>query len=295
MEYEGFKPEGGEEGEDEFAYSRMMEPASFPFMDLAYEKIVAPPPPVFPVTTINGLTYAEESGLSGFFHIPADPSGAVGTTHVCHVVNTSIDCDTKAGATATGFPQSLAGFFTSLSPENGTFDPKLLWDEYESRFVAITLVRTATSDGDAADISRILLAVSATSDPTGTWYYQGIDVKQTIASNDCWFDYPGFAIDDKAIYITGNYFRFSNNADCDASDVVIIDKGVSGGIYDGTVSANEDPATNSDFDIYNPVIKSRGWIECFHPTSPHLRYPSDKYGNLVIRLFRTLWCWNRIY
>lgn len=255
--YEGFKPEESEDQTERSMIPQLNFSQKYPFFNLIQHQ-PSTAPPVFPISTINGITYDENGTTSGSFNIPADPSGAVGTTHICHVVNNCIDCDTKAGATATGFPQSLANFFTSLSPENGTFDPKIIWDQYESRFVAITLVKTTVAGGDPADISRLLIAVSATADPTGTWYFQAIDVSQIISSNDCWFDYPGLAVDNQAIYITGNYFRFSNNADCGASDVVIIDKGTTGGLYAGTVSNDENPATNAAFNIYNPVNEEGG-------------------------------------
>lgn len=206
--------------------------------------------PILTGVSISGLDFDTDASLSGFYHIPPDPSGAVGTTHLCHVVNTSIDCHTKAGASVSGFPQELEDFYASLAPENDSFDPKILWDQYENRFVAITLVKTTSPD-----TSRILLAVSATADPTGTWYYQAIDAKKTISSNTCWFDYPGFAVDEQAIYVTGNYFRFSNNASCGQSHVLIIDKGLSGGIYSGTTSADDDPSTNSNFDFYHPATE----------------------------------------
>lgn len=201
-------------------------------------------PSTMNATSISGVDFDDNNTYNGSYYIPPDPSGAVGTTHVCHVVNALISCHTKAGAQASGFPDDLKGFFTTLNPENATFDPKILWDQYENRFVAITLVKTAT-------ISRILLAVSATADPTGTWYFQAIDAALSISSVDCWFDYPGFAVDDKAIYITGNYFQFSGGNFCD-NRIIIIDKGVSGGIYSGVTSNDEDPTTNADFNIYDP-------------------------------------------
>ena len=206
---------------------------------------------------ISGLSFDVEASLSGVYHIPPDPSGAVGTSHVCHVVNTAIHCHNKTtGVAATGFPKSMSSFFTSLSPANAGFDPKILWDQYEGRFVVVHLVKTQTSNGDPSNSSRTLLAVSDGADPTGTWNFQAIDNEKSIGGNDCWFDYPGLGIDDEAIYITGNYFRLSNNASCSNSEVIIIDKGVTGGIYNGTVSADEDPATNSDFAIYHPKTEA---------------------------------------
>ncbi len=206
--------------------------------------------PVVAGTTINGLDFDTDATLSGFYHIPPDPSGAVGTNHVCHVVNTSIQCHTKAGAVVAGFPQELEDFFSPLNPENDTFDPKILWDQYENRFVVVTLVKTTSPN-----VSRVLLAVSATTDPAGSWYYQAIDADLNIGGNDCWFDYPGFAVDEEAIYLTGNYFRFDNNGYC-AAIVGIVDKGTSSGIYAGTTSADEDPTTNSDFNLYRPSAEA---------------------------------------
>ncbi|MEL6944165.1 MAG: hypothetical protein AAFO82_16010, partial [Bacteroidota bacterium] len=202
-------------------------------------------------TTINGLSFQTDANTSGFYHIPPDPSGAVGTTHVCHVVNTSIHCHTKEGVAASGFPQSMSTFFSSLSPQNVGFDPKILWDQYENRFVVVNLILEATSSGDPANVSRVLIAVSEGADPTGTWHFQAIDAAQTINSTESWFDYPGFAVDEEAVYITGNYFTFSNNASI-GQRLIIIDKGVSGGIYDGTTSADENPATNSNFNLIDP-------------------------------------------
>lgn len=204
----------------------------------------------------EGISFNTDAIVSGFFHIPPDPSGAVGESHVGHVVNTSISFHTKSGVQVAGFPQSLQNFFTPLAPENGTFDPKILWDQYEDRFVVVTLVRTQTSAGAPSSLSRVLIAVSETSDPAGNWHFQAINAEQNIASNACWFDFPGFAVDDKAIYLSGNYFRLSDDASCNSSRFIIIDKGVSGGIYAGTTSTNEDPTTNGDFKIIDPVILS---------------------------------------
>ena len=192
-------------------------------------------------TNINGYDFDDNGSLVGSYSIPADPSGAVGTTHVGHVVNVGVSFHTKAGVQLAGYPKSLRTFFTSLGPRTNTFDPKILWDQYENRWVIVTLEKTST-------ISRLLIAVSATADPAGTWYYQAINA----VDGGCWFDYPGFAIDDKAIYITGNYFNLANNSYCN-TQVVIVDKGVSGGIYAGVTSMNESLVTNPDFNIFNPI------------------------------------------
>lgn len=205
-------------------------------------------------TTITGLDFDSQGAVSGFYKIPPDVHGAAGTSHVGYVVNTAIDFYTTGGISAAGFPQSLKTFFNPLSPATDTFDPKILWDQYEDRWLVVTLEKD-----NASNLSKIFIAVSATADPTGSWYFQAIDAAQMIGANDCWFDYPGFAVDEEAIYVTGNYFKFSDNFSCSSSQVLIIDKGLSGGFYDGIVLANDDPASSGGaFTFYDPKIEAGG-------------------------------------
>jgi hypothetical protein len=110
----------------------------------------------------------------------------------------------------------IGSFFESLTPTTGTFDPKVIYDQYASRFVVVTLERVGTVDGSPSNISRILLAVSDDSDPNGTWYYHAIDSKLTIGATDSWADYPGFAVDEEAVYVTANMFRFSGGFSLDS-------------------------------------------------------------------------------
>lgn len=224
-------------------------PASIPLSpDLLFGEFSPPPSG----TSISGLNFTTEAALSGFYHIPPDVHGGASPSHLGYVVNTSIDFYTKGGSGVTGYPEELEAFFSSLNPQTDTFDPKIIWDEYENRWVVITLDRVVSPD-----VSKVYVAVSATADPTGSWYFQSIDASQTLSGNDCWFDYPGFAVDEEAIYITGNYFRFSDNGSCNSSQVLIIDKGVSGGLYAGTVLANDDPASSGGaFLFYDPKVET---------------------------------------
>jgi len=128
--------------------------------------------------------------------------------------------------------------FLPKSPANQTFDPKVLYDQYEDRFLVITLESVNTGVA-LDDNSAVLLAVSATGDPTGTWYFTRIDVDEVIGGFDSWFDYPGFAIDEEAIYISGNMFRFASTGPQfpNGTRLVIIDKGITNGFYDNDTAA----------------------------------------------------------
>ncbi|MGA7838024.1 MAG: T9SS type A sorting domain-containing protein [Ignavibacteriaceae bacterium] len=175
-------------------------------------------------TTYTGLNFDNEKASSGYYHIPPDPNGAVGTTHLVSIVNTSIQFFTKDGSLLTtkhlgkNGTTATGSFFESLSPQTGTFDPKVIWDQYSNRFIVVAL-ETTTSPGNT---SRILLAVSENEDPTGLWYFTAINSKINIGGNS-YADFPGLAVDDKAIYVTANMFKFSDGTNS-GSRVWIIDK-----------------------------------------------------------------------
>ncbi len=162
----------------------------------------------------NGSTVVFDAGgqlenmnnTDGGLFVPADSHGAAGPNHVMNAINASIEAYNKNGGG--GVSTSLQSFFSPLFPVNATFDPKIIYDQFSQRWLVVTLERTDTSQGDPSNTSRVLLAVSENSDPNGLWNMVGIDTKLNIAGIDYWFDYPGIAVDEEAIYLTGNMFEF---------------------------------------------------------------------------------------
>jgi hypothetical protein len=148
--------------------------------------------------TIETINFDADATNSGFYHIPPDPIGAAGPNHVVNVVNTSIEWYTKAGVQQNS--ESLADFFTSLSPATNTFDPKVIYDQYAGRFLVVTLEVVDNGANELTNVSSIFVAVSDDSNPNGTWYFTSIDAKEDISSNDHWADYPGFAVGENAVY-----------------------------------------------------------------------------------------------
>ena len=206
-----------------------------------------PPTPLVPpfVSTFDSTDFDDNPPLnSGSIFIPPDPIGAVGPSHVANVVNTTIRFHTKGGTTT--FHSGLASFFASLGPLTPTFDPKIIYDQFAQRFVVVTLERTDVLLGDAADTSRILVAVSDDSDPNGTWHMASINSATMIGGVDHWADYPGFAVDEEAVYITNNMFSFfSSGGSFGGVRLWVIDKfaGAGGGFYGGgtTMVSTFDP------------------------------------------------------
>jgi hypothetical protein len=176
----------------------------------------------------------------GYLFIPPDPIAAAGPNHVVSVVNCLIEWRPKTGAAGT--VQSLQSFFAPLTPANSLFDPKVIYDQYAGRFLVVALEVVDGAIPIASTSSRILLAVSQTSDPTAGWWFTAIDAKITLNFGPpvngplpLWADYPGIGLDDKAVYITTNYFLFAATgySYSAGSRLRIVDKGISGGFYSG--------------------------------------------------------------
>lgn len=126
--------------------------------------------------------------------IPPDVNGAPGPEHLMVTLNTQVRIQHRDGTEISTV--SLGVFWASL-PGSGTFDPKIQYDFEEDRWVFVTCA------GSQPGSSRIYMGVSATSDPTGTWYlYSYIADPQNVV----WFDYPSMGFNSKWIVVSGNMF-----------------------------------------------------------------------------------------
>ncbi len=164
----------------------------------------------------EALNFDVDAALTGVYQIPPDPIGAAGPAHVLSVVNSSIQWFTKGGTLQNSqrlgrnSSTHVGSFFEPLVPVNRLYDPKAIYDQHAGRFLVVALERQDDGLGDPVDSSRILLAVSDDSDPNGTWYYHAINSNITISGDPTWADYPGFSIDEEAVYITNNMFTYAD-------------------------------------------------------------------------------------
>jgi len=207
---------------------------------------------------VDAFNFDTNAALTGFVFIPPDPMVSVGLNHVLNIGNVAIEWRSKAGPSSGLVQQSLQTFFSVLPGPSTpvlpnetlgsfTFDPKCIYDQYADRFIVIALEQWDIVDGDPSDESRILVAVSKTSDPNDGWWYQAIYSKIAIGGSQTWADFPGIAIDDKAIYITANMFEFqSYPAIASASRLWIINKTP---FYDG-------PNQSAVVTVHNPYLSA---------------------------------------
>ncbi len=142
--------------------------------------------------------------------IPPDTMGAVGPLHLVETLNSEVGFFNKStGALISNV--SLQTFWSSLGtgsgqPDYSPFDPKVIYDQHSGRFIAVTM------GGSSSPNSWLMLAVSATSDPTGTWYKWAIDADTDGGAQlfNNWADYPGFGVDANYVYVTANMFSNTN-------------------------------------------------------------------------------------
>ncbi|MEY4177482.1 MAG: Serine-aspartate repeat-containing protein precursor [Planctomycetota bacterium] len=225
-------------------------------------------------TTIEAVNFDQNAfNNGGNPGVPPDTHGTVGPGHVLNVTNQSIEWYTKSGIQHAS--TSLTNFFRPLQPAGslGPFDPKALYDHYSNRYVVLALEYLDTSFGDSVNSSRMMLAVSDDSDPNGTWHYQSINTILNINGAPQWLDYPGFALDEEAIYVTGNMFTFgTSTAAQGGSRLWIVDKGVGkGGLYEGGRSAAN---------VYNPAGTAAGVTGPGFTLQPAFMYtPGPSFGN----------------
>lgn len=128
---------------------------------------------------------------------PPDPHLAVGPDHVMATVNGGLAAFTKAGALLWQAPiEGSGGFWGAQGAGGFVFDPEVVFDPIDQRFMAMACERTNNH-------SYFVYALSATADPTGTWYKYRFDVT-ALAGND--IDSPNMAVDEQAVYLTADFF-----------------------------------------------------------------------------------------
>ena len=251
-------PEISAGGEYNLMLQKAIREGKIDFFKTTVNKKFDQPPSVTTISPFDGPNFDTNPTYNGGFrYIPPDPIAAAGTDRVISVVNCLIECRNKTTG-AQNWIDDLKGFFTSLSPATATFDPKVIYDQYENRFVVVTLEAVnAGTNPNAGNTSKIFLAVSKTSTPatatSADWYYTSINAKQTIGGFDHFADFPGFAIDEEAVYVCTNMFAHTGGSTTFQNRLWIVDKGVSSGFYGGgtaTVSSAINFITASGASFY---------------------------------------------
>jgi hypothetical protein len=192
--------------------------------------------------TLGPVVGASFEGIGFTGYDPPDPVLAAGPTNIVEAVNLSIRITDKAGTLQ--YENTLAGWFSGVTPPANMTDPKVVFDPLGQRFIVLVLGSDQT-----AQISSYLIAVSQSSNAMGNWYLYKLDAKANGTENSgTWADFPGLGFDSTAVYVTSNQYTFTTPKTFQYAKLRIIDKarmyaGLSVGWYDLWDFANEDGST----------------------------------------------------
>jgi hypothetical protein len=161
----------------------------------------------------EGLTTVDTANTNGFVVTPPDQGLCAGHGFVLEIINLSLVVFNSAGARISA-PQSANAFFAA--DPNTTFlsDPRCYYDAPTQRwFVVMTNILDTANNNR----SSLLLAVSQTSDPRGSYILYSIDTSDDglggtpanpgcSTAEPCFGDQPLLGADANGIYITTNEF-----------------------------------------------------------------------------------------
>ncbi len=194
--------------------------------------------PLDALTGIDAISLVDQFLNFGLAFIPPDTIAAAGTDRLVNVVNTAVEIFEKDGTLLDQFP--LIDLFGSLTD---TFDPKVVYDQFNDRFVIVTLEQLGVTDilpDPSNDVSNIYVAVSQDGSPSSIDDFDTIVIDAlttgpltTGETALLWADFPGFSVSDDAVYITNNRFAVDGPG-FGTPGLWIIEKGEGeGGFYDG--------------------------------------------------------------
>lgn len=141
---------------------------------------------------------------------------------IVSVINVSI---LFTDVTGTVFNEgNLNDFFSILELQGQYFDPKVIYDPVEDKFILVVL------NGNTPETSTVVVAYSSSSDPRQTWWIYTYPGDPT--GSNLWFDYASIGISTDDLYITGNLYT----ADRHFSQVLIYQFSKSTGYLGGDVN-----------------------------------------------------------
>lgn len=146
------------------------------------------------LTPFTSVGFGGVSNLSNLF--PSDMGLAVGSTYVLQLVNASIAVFSKSGVLQRGYPKSLQSFM-GLPQSVFLFDPRALYDPVKNRFIVVIDGSRGPSQTNVFNV-----AVSATSDPRGTWNKYAFN----YGTGTEFGDFPTLGQDGQGIYVCFNGF-----------------------------------------------------------------------------------------
>lgn len=154
--------------------------------------------------TINYKKAATAPQVLGVFNAnfsqgtPNDNDLAVSNGNIiASCVNTNINFYNDTGRLMWG--RLLSAISNKLGPLNRTYDPRVIYDPIEDKFILVFLQGSSSTD------TRIIIGFTTTNDPSKTWnLYQ---LPGNFTGDSSWSDYPIIAINKEDLFITVNRLK----------------------------------------------------------------------------------------
>src|SRR5947209_4544190 len=165
-----------------------------------------------PVPTMSiGQNFTSSTFFVNSQATPPDANGAIGPRHFVEFINGSFAVYNKTnGAQVKRIADtkfwSNAGVL--LANSDAVTDPRIIYDPTVQRWFASMVDLDANASDPTLEANDFLIAVSATSDPTGTWH--GFRL-QSDPDNGYFADFPTLGIDTTGVYLSGDFYQGENN------------------------------------------------------------------------------------
>lgn len=158
------------------------------------------------------------SGFQGLLDLyaahPPDTGGAVGPHDVVTMLNTQVLMQSRTGAARPHYPIDLPQFRSGLGTFTKVFDPRILYDPANDRWIASAGANPSSPD------AALLLGVSETGDPGGTW--DQFEIQTGTAGS--WGDYPVLGLSQNWIVLSANMFGLPPQGGYSHTQLYIFDK-----------------------------------------------------------------------
>ena len=145
------------------------------------------------------LTGFASKSYNGYY--PPDPHGAVNETYVVGTVNDELYIQDRSGNLIADV--KLKNFWVPVHQTIRLFDPRLVYDANTKTWMLVTAANAFS------DTSALLIALSQSEDPTGTWNLYKI---KADPSGNRWADYPNIAFNKSWVAVTVNLFGDTSNS-----------------------------------------------------------------------------------
>ncbi|MDZ4840260.1 MAG: T9SS type A sorting domain-containing protein [Bacteroidota bacterium] len=145
---------------------------------------------------------------------PPDNAVAASTDYIVSAINSQFKVHTTQGIQL--YASNFSDYLNPILKTNVSqfFDPKIVYDEFEDRFIMCIL------NGSKAATNVVIVMFSKTNNPADGWNVYSFRGSSLVSNT--WFDYPNMELNGDDLLISGNMFNDANENETNA--ILQIDK-----------------------------------------------------------------------